>query len=79
MLHYVLIILIFWKDMLLSRSGLLGKFARILDSISVILKIAAALSAKTSESTNNLHCNNPKHNLSNVQFNSHNTYNIQIT
>ena len=43
MLHFVLIILIFWKGMLLSHSGLLGKFARILESISVTLKMAAAL------------------------------------
>jgi hypothetical protein len=61
MLHFVLIILIFWKSMLLSRLGLLGKFARILESILVTLKMAAALpppppppKKKTLESTKNL-------------------------
>lgn len=74
MLHYVLIILTFWRGMQPSLSGLLDRFARTLESISVTLKMAAALSPETSESTNNLQCNNPKHNLNNVQFNILNTY-----
>ena len=75
MLYYVLIILTFWRSMQPSRSGLLGKFARTLESISVTLKIAASLSPETSELTSNLQCNKPKHNLSNVQLNSLNTSN----
>ena len=75
MLHYVLIILIFWNGTLLSCLGLLGKSARTLESTSATLKMAASLSPETSESTNNLQCNNPKHNMSNVQLNSLNTYN----